>query len=239
MKKVTIIGDIHGLDVWKQIITDNPDSDLFIFMGDYFDSFHISITEQVNNFFDILQFKQSNPDKVVILIGNHDFHYTDYNSGTYSGFNTILYYQVNSKLKELIKDGTLVMAHKIGNYLFTHAGVTKTWCENNNIDTTNIVESLNDYMLYKSSVFDFNIGKNFSAYGDDITQGPLWVRPKSLFQNCLEYIHVVGHTQTNNIEFKSFENYGYILVDTLPNYQYLNLLFDDNETNVKTEIKKY
>lgn len=237
MQKITTIGDIHGLSDWKQIIINNPDSDLYIFMGDYFDSFHISITEQINNFLDIVEFKNSKPDNVILLMGNHDYHYTDYNDSTYSGFNDNLYYQINVKLKQLIKDNTIVMAHKINNYLFTHAGVTKTWCKNNNIDTSDIVNSLNDYLLFKPSVFNFQMGDKFSPYGDDITQGPLWVRPYSLFSDCLDYIHIVGHTQTNEVKQNIVDNIGYIQIDTIPSHQYINMFIDNDDSEIK--IEKY
>ena len=41
MKKVIVLGDTHGRDIWKKIVEANPDADLFIFIGDYFDSFNI------------------------------------------------------------------------------------------------------------------------------------------------------------------------------------------------------
>ena len=37
--KIIVIGDIHGRTIWKQIVAANPDADLFVFIGDYFDSF--------------------------------------------------------------------------------------------------------------------------------------------------------------------------------------------------------
>jgi hypothetical protein len=138
-------------------------------------------------------------------------------------------------LGDLIKDGTLKIAHQIENFLFTHAGVTKTFCEEWNIDTENLVDSLNDHLIYKPNCFNFRRGKNNSEYGDDIIQGPLWVRPDSLFEDALDYIHVVGHTSQMEVtpKLNDTEDYGYILVDTLGVGQYLELIFNDNQ---KTEI---
>jgi hypothetical protein len=72
------------------------------------------------------------------------------------------------------------------------------------------------------------MGKNRSAYGDDIIQGPLWVRPQSLLEDGLNYIHIVGHTQKRNITSVLDENnYGYILVDTLGGGEYLEILIPE------------
>jgi predicted MPP superfamily phosphohydrolase len=237
-EKITIIGDLHGRDIWRQIVDANPDSDLYIFMGDYFDSFNIDIMTQMHNFRDLINFKKENTDKVITLLGNHDFHYTSGCIGTYSGFHNTLLFNMKLELDELIRDGVLIMAHQIDKYLFTHAGVTKTWANEVGIDVNNLVDSLNEHLIYKPKVFNFRVGKNNSAYGDDLTQGPLWVRPNSLIKDCLDYIHVVGHTEKMIITgVMSNNNFGYILVDTLNGNQYLELIIDDNQ-KTQTNIKK-
>ena len=73
--RILAIGDIHGRDSWKDIINDNV-FDKVVFLGDYFDSREeISGAKQLYNFKEILQFKKYNIDKVVLLVGNHEFHY--------------------------------------------------------------------------------------------------------------------------------------------------------------------
>ena len=124
MEKIIIIGDLHGRIIWKKIVEDNPDANLFIFMGDYFDSFDIGTMEQMHNFRDIIAFRKDNPDKVITLLGNHDYHYTSGCIGSYSGFDYSIMFNMRLELDDLIKEGVLIMAHQIGNYLFTHAGVT-------------------------------------------------------------------------------------------------------------------
>jgi len=163
MKKVIVLGDIHGRDIWKKIIENETDFDLVIFVGDYFDSFDIGIMTQMHNFRDIIAFRNENPGKVITLLGNHDFHYTSGCIGSYSGFDYNIFYNMRLEIDTLIKDGTLLIAHQIGNYLFTHAGVTKTFCEENGIDTDNLVESLNEYLIFKPNTFNFKSGKNRSA----------------------------------------------------------------------------
>lgn len=165
MEKVIVIGDTHGRTVWKKIVEDNPDANLFIFMGDYFDSFDIDIMEQMHNFRDIIAFRKENPDKVITLIGNHDYHYTSGCIGSYSGFNYSTFFNMKLELDTLIKEGILIMAHQIGNHLFTHAGVTKTFCKENNIDIENLVENLNTNLIYKPTIFNFKAGKTEAHMG--------------------------------------------------------------------------
>jgi hypothetical protein len=238
MKKITIIGDIHGRNTWKKIIEQNDDSYLFIFVGDYFDSFYIDITEQMHNFRDIITFKKENPDKVITLIGNHDFHYTSGCIGSYSGFNYSTYYNMKLELDTLIKEGVLQLAYQFDKYLFTHAGITKTWANEVGIDVDNLVDSLNEYLIYKPTVFNFRLGKNLSPYGDDVTQGPLWVRPISLLDDGLDYIHIVGHTQKVTVTslLDDENDFGCILVDCLEYNQYLEILNDGD--NFKLNVKK-
>lgn len=71
--KYIFIGDIHGRTNWKQIVEKEKDTDKFIFFGDYFDPYDWTLTlgDLVNNFNDIVKFKLDNPDKVILLIGNH------------------------------------------------------------------------------------------------------------------------------------------------------------------------
>ena len=78
MGKLVIIGDIHSRAVWRKIVNDNPDADKFIFLGDYFDSHEKKYypSKQVFNFKEILKLQESlGDDRVILLLGNHDYHY--------------------------------------------------------------------------------------------------------------------------------------------------------------------
>lgn len=70
--KTLFLGDIHGRDIWKDIINkENPDK--VIFIGDYFDSFNILWDIQLLNFLDIMEFKKNSEKEVITLLGNHIF----------------------------------------------------------------------------------------------------------------------------------------------------------------------
>ena len=55
--KTIVLGDIHGRNVWKDIVFQEQ-ADRVIFIGDYFDSFDIGPAEQMLNFKDIIEFKE-------------------------------------------------------------------------------------------------------------------------------------------------------------------------------------
>lgn len=215
--KHIVIGDIHGRTVWKDIVEKEKDTDKVVFVGDYVDSHDIGIKKQVKNFKEILDYKKKNPDRVVLLFGNHDYHYlpeTVSRSETYSGFRYPLYKELSNRIKQGVVSGLFKLCYLYENILISHSGVTNTWCENNNIDLNNLEESINT--LFKEDTYSIRFnsinpnGKSMSMsdpYGDNVYQSPIWVRPASLIHDGLgDYIHVVGHTRTKENSAKLFKN---------------------------------
>lgn len=200
--KITIIGDIHGRTVWKKIVEKESDSDFFIFLGDYADSYeNLTPGFQINNFKEILKFKDENPHKVVLLVGNHDLHYvigeqwSRWSLKTQELFNEL-------KLRDLILNGTLqACKHFPSKQLwFSHAGITNTWLRNYRLLFNE--KEINDLLIEDPNCFGF-LGDNYSdPYGDDVFQSPTWIRPTSLNDDLpYEGIQFVGHTQIRNSEF--------------------------------------
>jgi predicted MPP superfamily phosphohydrolase len=213
--KIITLGDTHGRSLWKSIVEKEKDFDKIIFIGDYFDARDkgYSANRQIENFKEILKFKEKNPEKVILLIGNHDFHYHKDVSEQYSGYQWHYANDIRDILQPAFDAGLLQMSFVYDKFVFTHAGITKTWVKNSGVDVNNLQESINN--LFKTDVnkFKFTVGTNFSNYGDDITQSPIWVRPKSLTEDNLDdkLIFVVGHTTVTKIEQHS----NIVLIDTL------------------------
>lgn len=193
---IIALGDTHGRDNWKEISITESDCDKFIFIGDYFDSHYgVPAQTQIDNFKDILEFKKNNMDKVVLLLGNHDFHYLRDAQEHYSGYQPYKFIDINEILEPAVRNGLVIGCYTHENYVFTHAGVTKTWCDANSIDVDNLAESINELLLTRPSAFRFTMGANFSNSGDDIDQSPIWVRMGSLLADAIpEKVYVVGHT---------------------------------------------
>jgi predicted phosphodiesterase len=195
--KIIALGDTHGRDTWKSIVkTELESSDKIIFIGDYFDSRDdIDASAQIENFKQILDLKKTNPDKIVLLIGNHDFHYLKGCGETYSGYQQYAAMDINEVLQPALSSGHIQICHVFDEYIFSHAGLTQTWCENNDIDLFNIEESVNVKFMKSMESFKFEYGENLDRSGDDVTQSPIWVRIPSLLKDMVKgFTYVIGHT---------------------------------------------
>ena len=139
MKKgLLIIPDVHGRDFWKEAVDSNK-YERIVFLGDYTDPYDIEgITNEraVDNFESIIAYKQDNPDKVVLLLGNHDLHY--YSKYYYELAGGVRYdplsaivlqrlFQENQQYFQLAWETDMGGIH----YLFSHAGVTQSWLKRN------------------------------------------------------------------------------------------------------------
>lgn len=229
--KILVLGDIHGRTIWKQIVEkENPDK--IIFLGDYVSTHEdIDGIQQIDNLEEILRFKKSNFDKVILLRGNHDTQHLGYEWAECSGYNFEVAQYMQQEIKEEFLENTQWI-YREGNIIFSHAGVSKVWMENNDLKH---VDQINE--LPPSEVFGFT-PRHFSDFtGTSETQPPTWIRPQSLIFNGIDnYIQVVGHTPVNSIcntrdELK-YSDKEIWLCDCLPK-EYL--IIEDNEF-IKKEI---
>lgn len=124
--KILIVPDVHGFHKWEVAKTKITEVDYIVFLGDYFDSFNNRWPDQGENFKAICDFKRKNPDKVKLLIGNHDFSYL---SGSRDGSNCSGHqYDKASTIRALLtanKD-ILDLAFECDGWVFSHAGFSKT-----------------------------------------------------------------------------------------------------------------
>lgn len=159
MEKNTILvcGDIHGRRFWKESCKNIDQYTKVIFLGDYFDPYNfenISVTDCIDNFKEILELKKNNMDKVVLLLGNHDYpYYSDdyYHFSKYHCRCSKMYHNEISDLfvknKEYFK-----ICHVEGDILFTHAGIESGWLydvvgcnkKSNINDICNVINELQD-----------------------------------------------------------------------------------------------
>ena len=204
--RLIALGDTHGRLNWEEIVAKELESsDKIIFMGDYFDTHDdISPEQQLSNFNEIVAYKRANMDKVVMLIGNHDYHYMNLVSDNYSGYQRGYAKSFNEAIETALADGLMQMCYTHAHFVFTHAGVTRTWCTNSGIDINlrglELEKAINDLFIKNRIFFSFQIGDNFSQSGNDITQPPIWVRPESLLSDMLDdIICVVGHTTVSRL----------------------------------------
>ncbi len=243
--KTVVIGDIHGRTTWKEIVDGEQDADVVVFMGDYFDSRdRVAGAKQLQNFLDIIHWKLEveslGKKEVVLLFGNHDFHYMPwYTREPYSGY---LPYMAAKYRKVLVSNlQHLTMAYAMGDVLFTHAGVSVEWLNRFavkpdaetpwlRLSAADIAKAINDTFEQFPKRFDFN---GFNPFGDDPQQSPIWIRPWALeIANIARLnaglVQVFGHTVPKDPQAvfqKSMESQGhkYFHADLLSHRMYLVL----------------
>jgi UDP-2,3-diacylglucosamine pyrophosphatase LpxH len=228
--KTVIIGDIHGHDTWKQVVQQEQDADRFVFVGDYFDSFTVPGLIQCQNFQDIIEFKTTTSHKVILLIGNHDYHYfPEIGENGTSGYQA----RMAPTIQHIIDTNRdyLQMAYQFDDILVTHAGVSSIWADDvlGEWKVETLADQLNDLFKYQPVKVEYRSFKQvgdqvYGAYGfgDETFQGPLWIRPKSLMNANYDtlrkqIIQVVGHTGQKQIDIKGASTGGrYYFIDTMP-----------------------
>lgn len=225
--KILALGDTHGRTLWEQIVEKEKDVDEIVFIGDYFDThYNISACQQIKNFSEIIRFKKKVGNKVKLLFGNHDFHYLPQAEEQYSGYQYQFAPDIYKLLQEALDEHLLEMSLFLNcggkPFIFSHAGLTRTWCNNHNINFKQhglMVEAeINTLFANDKRAFKFAAGPNRDNYGDDMTQGPIWVRPLSLQADRIDnFVQVVGHTIQKSINIDD----RVIFIDCLENKKYL------------------
>lgn len=198
--KLVVIGDIHGHSSWKDVLeNENNEFDKVIFLGDYLDGFNVSIKNMQKNFYEILDYKQEQSDKCILLLGNHDWHYVSFGE-RYSGWKNDTFRWANLKLKECLQEEVIKIVHIEDDILFSHAGLTKSWLkhwfESNNPEKVKCI----NYNDISPSALNFTFMGGGDVYGDSVYSSPIWVRPASLLLDRVDkYKQVVGHTMMKSI----------------------------------------
>lgn len=202
-----IIGDIHGMDCWKQLVREDATN---IFVGDYFDSKDGKSPEQIiANFKDIIAFCETHPD-TVLLYGNHDLNYLlnrDYKSRFSSPEYREQYQQLRAETESLFYGVAYAIDETT---LVSHAGVTKEWYEKyfgpyQGESPQVVAQQINDLWKRDKTAFTFssNVTVEPDVYGVSPTHSPLWIRSWILPEHNL-FAHtpvtqIIGHTPHNDI----------------------------------------
>ena len=197
--RILTFGDIHGRNVWKDVIDREgiDNLDLIVFLGDYFSSREdIPVDLQEENFRHIVEFKNMYPDKVVLLRGNHDMEACKYYwAECYPSHHSKWVYEN----KEWFLDNTQWVL-QIDDVVFSHAGITKRWYEDMRETYPEITcfEDINN--IEPSEMFGFRPCKLSDYYGESETQPCTWIRPAFLCEYGFPEIrYVVGHSTVKAI----------------------------------------
>lgn len=133
--KILIIPDIHCRSFWKEPLKRLDEYEKVIFLGDYLDPYRgegTTFEGGFTNLEEIIEIKKNNPEKVVLLLGNHDLGYLD------NDICTVRHaWKWENDVRTILNDNfklfDLAWETKIGNlrYFFSHAGVVRGWLDDN------------------------------------------------------------------------------------------------------------
>lgn len=208
------IGDVHGRDTWKEI--KGTEADRIIFIGDYVDPHQdIPDLEVIKNLEEIIAFQKNHPERVMLLLGNHDAQYLHYPLYQCSGHRADLQGTLGGLFQEN-KD-----LFKIGwqhdHYLFTHAGVSRGWYKRhlsvfNEMKKENLAETLS--AIYDSKYRDILFKVSSKRGGWHAHGGPVWADRAETKGDCLPNYHqVVGHSRVPDFETFGDENSSIAFID--------------------------
>lgn len=188
--KILINPDIHGRVFWKYSIEHKDEFDKIIFLGDYLDAYSPDLLlKEEDNFKEIIQFKKDNPDKVILLLGNHDCHYINdkiYEASRYNSFKHNSYQKLfldNIDLFQLI--------YIYDKYLFSHAGVYQKWMDLNKLTLKDLLDYDLDKLSKSLNWIDYFRG-GFYDVGSCIWAD---IRDSGTEKLLKGYYHIFGHTQ--------------------------------------------
>lgn len=192
MEKLLIIPDVHGRTFWRDPCKDLSSYSKVIFLGDYVDCYSyegVTRVQERQGLIDIIDFKKSNQDKVVLLIGNHDYQYIT--GDGCSRFSRTLYPEYHNLF--LSNLDLFSLYHVEGNYLFSHSGILSDWLKTNDLKLEDITLELRNQVIDPlNQVSSYRGG--LDNYGSCI-----WADVREFLSRTNEnksgYFQIFGHTQ--------------------------------------------
>ena len=137
-KRILVVPDVHGETFWKEPVLKYIDQvDRIVFLGDYLDPYRDKFEEYdsdavFNNMMEIINLKLKFKEKVILLKGNHDFHYTSKRTmelacaSRCDKQNWHRFSKIFNDYDDLFKLAHVEVIKGV-TYLFSHAGFTTFW----------------------------------------------------------------------------------------------------------------
>jgi hypothetical protein len=204
-KDILIVPDVHGRDFWLPALDYQGE---VIFLGDYVDPYpqeNFTDEDAYQALLKIVKFKQQNPERVTLLIGNHEMQYYESRFGA-GRFSKEYFPKFHEILTGDDAKGLFQICKQIDNYLFIHAGVTKGWYDLHypqfqNLGTT-LEEQLNNIFFEKMHIYHEAAWKYRGGLDD--AGSPLWADIHEFYDETEHFapqlIQIIGHTQIRDTE---------------------------------------
>lgn len=193
MSKVIIVPDVHGRTFWRLAKEKINEIDRVVFLGDYLDPYpveDISPEKAIEELKKIINFKKEFSEKVILLIGNHDYHYMNllkeiFPCSRYDFKNAQKIEQIFNDNQELFQ-----VLYKEGKYLFSHAGVVEEWmkitCGCEDLDTL----LKEQHLMYNHLWYMSRLRGGYGFYGSCI-----WSDIREFENTFPGVFQIFGHTQ--------------------------------------------
>lgn len=235
MNRYLIIGDLHCRTIWKDIVDKEGDScDKIIFLGDYTCPREVKLddpTDACGFLYEVLDYKDKNPDKVILLRGNHDlaslgYHWAECYPQDHPKVRT--YWQTEDVKNWFLRNTQWLYVIPSSSIVCSHAGIGKRFldtcvkkCKSENKYIVEQISEIN--RLIPSELFGFTSCKFSDHNGISATQPCTWIRPQTLMEYGVRGItHIVGHTPVNHICNIKEEYLKYQLEDEVEIYKDYN-----------------
>ena len=217
--KILVISDVHGTAYWKEYIKNIDNYEYVVSLGDWFDNHEcIEDSDEIENFKEALEWKNKYKEKFIMLLGNHDLN-SHIIREKMSG-NT--QHREREIFDLLIKNRNLFsICFEYKNYVFSHAGISKTWMKNNSFSS--IDEINKNYQEGNFEPFRFRAE---DENGESSIQGPMWIRPKALISDYYYKKQIVGHTMLELTPLGKDKPYPFIYRDE--NDKEVEIIFTDS-----------
>lgn len=198
------LGDIHGLTVWKEIVAVHPDA-LIVFLGDYLDPYDACEPAiALDNLRDIIAFKEAHPERVVLLLGNHDLHYFSKEMPHSVRYSHVLAPDAEALFTE--KRSLFQYAFQVGKLVFTHAGISNEWfLEDFGGDPSQSIAFQLNHPAEEQMAALFRVG-TVRGGADNCRGGIFWADRKELHDPLHGYTQVVGHTRVRYLFLQEGKN---------------------------------
>lgn len=217
--KYLILGDLHCRSIWKDIVDKEGDScDKIIFLGDYTCPREVKFddpTDACGFLYEVLDFKDKNPNKVILLRGNHDcqalgYYWAECFPSDHPKVQA--YWQTEDVKNWFLKNTQWIYQIPDTNIVCSHAGISQAFLDNvckyfkyeqegwdfNIYDENKLINHIND--IEPCELFGFTDDNPFDTNGESKTQPCTWIRPYTLLVHGVkDIVHVVGHTPTKHI----------------------------------------
>ena len=229
IRRILICGDLHTKTKYLPKLQElSKKVSRTILLGDYCDDWNAYPEHSYELIYQLHEWKQKAKGKLILLLGNHDL--SEWFGGEFrcSGWN----FQTNKLVSYFFEKNQqdFEISFAVGNTLFTHAGLTQDWTEQNlPIDKKPQKLSFARFLSCEMNLAFRNRDKKFLSAlrqvgyergGYSHSTSPIWADYNELISSPFPSINqIVGHTPVTGItEITTSSNNQLIFCDTLSTY---------------------